>query len=204
MSYYERRNTLSHLLGVLIFCILGTILIKNRSETALYLAGNIVYVATAFAMFFFSSIYHAVSYQKAKKVLRVFDHSAIFLFIAGSYTPFVFRVLDGKMRIIFISIIYLIAIAGLVYKGVTFNKFDKQIKISVILYVIMGWMSVFLVRQIYLKASTISLVLLIMGGITYTIGTYFYKKKNNPLNHVIWHYFVLAGAVFQYFAIYFI
>ncbi|CDZ74635.1 hemolysin III [Peptoniphilus sp. ING2-D1G] len=200
---YEILNSTSHGIGVILGIIFLIMMIfKFGGKISNYLfAGFIIYGACFIIMFLSSTLYHAIQAPKAKKILRVFDHSSIFLFIAGSYTPIVLYILEGRMQILFLAVIWAAALFGTIFKLVTYNKYDKYVKFSVFLYIVMGWMAIFLIKPIILKTGIAFMAFILIGGILYTAGTYFYKKKIPLYNHFVWHIFVLTAAVVQYIGI---
>lgn len=200
----EILNSVSHGIGAVLGVVFLVMMILKsiRVESAGYVAGYVVYGACFMFMFLSSCLYHAVQEPKAKTILRIFDHSAIFFFIAGTYTPIVMHILDGKFRVLFLVSIWAVAIFGFLFKLFTYGKYDKYIKLSVAIYVAMGWLSILLIKALVTKTSTIFLILIILGGVIYTAGTYFYKKKQPTYNHLIWHFFVLAAAIVHFVAIY--
>ncbi|RVU54449.1 PAQR family membrane homeostasis protein TrhA [Anaerosphaera multitolerans] len=200
----EIFNSISHGIGVvagIVFLIL--MIVKSVGvESTGGLLSYIVYGVCFILMFLCSTLYHAIQLPTAKSILRIFDHSAIFFFIAGSYTPIVFHILNGRARIAFLVGIWGIALFGFLFKLFTYGKYDRYIKLSVVIYVAMGWLSILLIKPLIMKTSSIFLILIVAGGVIYTVGTYFYKKKLPLYNHVIWHFFVLAAAICHFIAIY--
>ncbi len=200
---YEILNSTSHGIGVIlgiIFLIMMIFKFDGRISNYLF-AGFIIYGLCFILMFLSSTLYHAIQVPKAKKILRVFDHSSIFLFIAGSYTPIVISILEGRTRVLFLTVIWASALLGTLFKLITYNKYDKYIKISVFLYIVMGWMAIFLIKPIIFNTGVAFMAFILIGGILYTAGTYFYKRKIPLYNHFVWHIFVLAAAVVQYIGI---
>lgn len=200
----EIFNSITHGVGAImgiVFLVLMIIKYVGMTSTS-QLTGFIIYGSSFIFLFLASCLYHGIFNIKVKNILRIFDHSAIFLFIAGSYTPIVLRVLKGYTQLAFLILIWLIAIGGFIFKIVSYGKYDKYIRVSVFLYILMGWLSLMLIRPIVLNTNHMFLLLLVIGGILYTIGTFFYKKKLKAYNHLIWHIFVLAGAICHFIAIY--
>ncbi len=198
----EILNSASHLIGVAIGIVFLVMMIRaGLRNQNINTPGFIVYGAFFIFLFLASALYHGVWHEKAKSILRIFDHSAIFLFIAASYTPVVLTVLSGKSRVFFLVFIWTIAIAGTVYKILSYGKYDSQKKISVILYVAMGWIAIFLLKPIILKVPREFLIFLVAGGVLYTIGTLFYKRKK-LFSHVVWHFFVLGAAITHFIGYY--
>ena len=200
----EIFNSVTHGVGVLIAIVFMVLLIiKSQGNTPLIIA-NIIYGVSLMLMFLFSTLYHAITNTKAKKVLRYFDHSAIFICIAGTFTPIIVRVLQGAQRVGFLVAIWLIALVGIILKITIFRKNlqEKYKKQSLILYVVMGWMSVLLMKKVIQISGMPSFILILSGGILYSIGVYFYAKKRKYF-HSIWHIFIILASVAQFFGIYF-
>lgn len=202
---WEIFNSISHGIGViigivfLVLFILKGIALKDSAVLASY----IVYGSAFIFMYACSTIYHAIPKSKAKSILRIFDHSAIFIFIAGSYTPVALYVLDGVQLIVFLTAVWLCALSGLLFKIITFRKYDSLIKISTLLYLLMGWLAVFFIRPLIQDTSVPFLALIVAGGLLYSFGTYFYKRTAKLYNHGIWHLFVLSASLCHLVAIYF-
>lgn len=200
----EIFNSVTHGVGVLIaIAFMVLLIIKSQGNTPLIIA-NIIYGVSLMLMFLFSTLYHAITNTKAKKVLRYFDHSAIFICIAGTFTPIIVRVLQGAQRVGFLVAIWLIALVGIILKITIFRKNlqEKYKKQSLILYVVMGWMSVLLMKKVIQISGMLSFILILSGGILYSIGVYFYAKKRKYF-HSIWHIFIILASVSQFFGIYF-
>lgn len=200
----EIFNSVTHGVGVLIaiaFMIL--LIIKSQGNTPLIIA-NIIYGVSLMLMFLSSTLYHAITNIKAKQVLRYFDHSAIFICIAGTFTPIIVRVLQGAQRVGFLVAIWLIALIGIILKITIFRKNlqEKYKKQSLLLYILMGWMSVLLMKKVIQISGMLSFILILSGGVLYSIGVYFYAKKRKYF-HSIWHIFIILASVAQFFGIYF-
>ena len=200
----EIFNSVTHGVGVLIaIAFMVLLIIKSQGNTPLIIA-NIIYGVSLMLMFLSSTLYHAITNTKAKQVLRYFDHSAIFICIAGTFTPIIVRVLQGAQRVGFLVAIWLIALVGIILKITIFKKNlqEKYKKQSLILYVVMGWMSVLLMKNVIQISGMLSFILILSGGILYSIGVYFYAKKRKYF-HSIWHIFIILASVAQFFGIYF-
>lgn len=200
----EIFNSVTHGVGVLIaIAFMVLLIIKSQGNTPLIIA-NIIYGVSLMLMFLSSTLYHAITNIKAKQVLRYFDHSAIFICIAGTFTPIIVRVLQGAQRVGFLVAIWLIALVGIILKITIFKKNlqEKYKKQSLILYVVMGWMSVLLMKNVIQISGMPSFILILSGGILYSIGVYFYAKKRKYF-HSIWHIFIILASVAQFFGIYF-
>lgn len=201
----ELTNAISHGVGVVLsIAMLVFLILIGRSNRSLeQIISFSIYGACSIVMFLSSTLYHSITNKKAKRVLRVFDHCSIFLFIAGSYTPACLLSLPGKKGLVLLIGVWSIAIFGIVFKILTYGKYNKYNKISVFLYILMGWLVVFSIKDIYMASSGIFLALLFVGGLLYTVGTIFYKNEKIPFNHAIWHFFVLAASM-THFAAYLI
>lgn len=201
----EIHNAISHGIGVVlgIVFLLMLIIPRIRSGDTLGVVAFSIYGGCFILLFSASTIYHAVPFPKVKPILRVFDHISIYYFIAGSYTPAILLLTEGWFRVFFISLIWAIALFGTVFKIVTYNKFDKTKIVSLITYILMGWLAIFLIRPILNNTSWKFLLLLVLGGLLYTVGTIFYKSNRFKYNHVIWHFFVLAAAIVHFNGFYF-
>ncbi|MGL5574976.1 MAG: PAQR family membrane homeostasis protein TrhA [Sarcina sp.] len=196
----EIANAITHGVGLLL-AIAGTVvLIVMASFTGdpYKITSVSIYGATLILLYLGSTLYHSIPGRTAKKVFRIIDHSSIFLLIAGSYTPFTLIVLrNGIGWYMFIGV-WTIAILGVVFKAVCMEKFSK---LSTLLYILMGWIVVLDIKGIVGGVDTTTLVFLVLGGLSYTGGCFFFAKDNWKFNHSIWHIFVMAGSIFQYFAI---
>ena len=200
----EIFNSVTHGVGVLIaIAFMVLLIIKSQGNTPLIIA-NIIYGVSLMLMFLSSTLYHAITNTKAKQVLRYFDHSAIFICIAGTFTPIIVRVLQGAQRVGFLVAIWLIALIGIILKITIFRKNlqEKYKKQSLIIYVVMGWMSVLLMKKVIQISGMLSFILILSGGVLYSIGVYFYAKKRKYF-HSIWHIFIILASVAQFFGIYF-
>lgn len=191
----EFLNAFSHAIGAL-FAIYAMVMLAFKSTTAMQGATTAIYSAMLFISFESSTCYHAMTNETAKKVFRRIDHSAIYLLIAGTYTPMLMLVLDIPYSIIFLVMIWYLALTGVVFSCLTL-KFKR---LSTGLYVLMGWLSVFLLYILWSKNLKMTMLYLILGGVVYTAGSYFYLSKRKYF-HGIWHFFVLSGAILHYMAI---
>lgn len=198
----ELANAMSHGIGALA-AIVATVmmLMKASASNALthgQLIGVTVYGVSMILLFLSSTLYHGAKNEVQKTILHRLDHCAIYLLIAGSYTPFLMITLHTTLAEILLVVIWLLAISGIIFKMYFIDKFPR---ISLITYLLMGWLSVFVMYQLYQAAPIQLLTLLVLGGLSYSIGTIFYATKIIPYSHVIWHIFVLAGAAFHCWAI---
>lgn len=148
-----------------------------------------------------STVYHAIPNEKAKKILKKFDHISIYYLIAGSYTPFLLISLRGITGWIVFGIIWGAALIGTLLKLILPTNGAKLWSVG--LYICMGWAVVFVSRQLFSVLPTSSIVFLILGGLAYTLGVFFYLWKSKKYTHSIWHCFVLTGTIMHFFAVLF-
>ena len=159
-----------------------------------------IYGSTLVLLYLASVFYHGARSPRAKRLLQFFDHAAIYLLIAGSYTPFTLVSLRGSWGWTIFSLIWGLAIAGILLKVFFLGRLGW---LSTLFYLLMGWLVVIAIRPVMDAVSLRGLVWLIAGGLAYTLGVVFYAWHRLPYAHAIWHLFVLAGSAFHYFAIFF-
>ena len=196
----EIANASTHGLGVLLSLAGSVILIIKAAQQyeILYLISFSVFGIALFLLYSTSTLYHIVPPSPTKKILKILDHSAIFLLIAGTYTPFLLIVIGGSFGWIMFGTIWFIAISGILMKTLFFAKFQK---LSLLLYILMGWMVVFASGELLENINELSLLLLAIGGFCYTFGVIFYVWRKLPYNHAVWHLFVLGGSISHYFSV---
>ncbi|MGF1752281.1 hemolysin III family protein [Vibrio makurazakiensis] len=198
----ERANAITHGLGV-VLGVVGLILLLIRSfefdADLLTFASMSVYGSSIILLFLASTLYHSISTEKTKRLLKTLDHCAIYLLIAGSYTPFLLVGLRTPLAIGLMAVIWAIALIGIVMKIAFVYRFKK---LSLITYLTMGWLSLIVVYQLAVSIDIGGLILLAVGGVIYSLGVIFYVSKRIPYNHAIWHLFVLAGCACHFLAIY--
>lgn len=200
----EILNSVTHGIGVplgILFLVI-LILTQVRRHSIPGIVAYAIYGGCFIWLFLCSTVYHAVQPPKAKAILRIFDHTAIYLFIAGSFTPPIFFLTQGLPRILFMALIWTIAIAGTLFKIITYKNYDKWIRVTVFLYIAMGWLGLLFLKPIIQYGLWKFFFFIALGGVLYTVGTYFYRKTAWRWHHVIWHLFVLAAAVTQFFGFY--
>lgn len=157
-----------------------------------------VYGATLVTLYTASTLYHSFRGDRAKRALRVFDHCAIYLLIAGSYTPFALVSLRGPWGWTLFTLVWGLTVAGIVFKVFFTGRLDR---LSTAVYVLMGWLCVVAAKPIIQAVPPGALWLLLAGGVLYTAGTVFYHNRRVPYSHAVWHLFVIGGSVFHYLAI---
>lgn len=198
----EIANAVSHWLGCALG-IAGLILmlvqaIGERSGLAIVCA--VVYGVSLIILYGVSGMYHSLPKSKIKAIFRVFDHCSIYLLIVGSYVPVALLLVGGHIGWILCAVNSCCAIVGIILNCMSVNRWEK---VSLSLYVIMGWSVVFVFKAVVEAMPAAGLVLLALGGVMYTAGIVFYKANNIKYMHFVWHLFVLAGSVLQFMAIYF-
>ena len=198
----ERANAITHGLGV-VLGVVGLILLLNRAfdhqADTLTIASMAVYGSRIILLFLASTLYHSITTEKTKRLLKTLDHCAIYLLIAGSYTPFLLVSLRTPLAMGLMAVIWGIALVGIIMKIAFVYRFKR---LSLVTYLAMGWLSLIVVYQLAMNIEMGGLVLLALGGVIYSLGVIFYVAKRIPYNHAIWHLFVLAGCACHFFAIY--
>ncbi|MCD8506308.1 MAG: hemolysin III family protein [Alkalibacterium thalassium] len=201
LVFNEVLNAITHGIGVIISIVGLVFLVQKGLEYggAVEVTSYTVYGSTLILLYLSSTLYHSLTFTRARKVFRVIDHCSIFLLIAGTYTPYTLITIGGRLGAILTSVIWLIALLGVVYKTVWFKKFQG---LSVWLYIAMGWISLFFLNYLYQGLGTRGFIWLIAGGVSFTVGALFYRLKHVKYMHVVWHLFVLTGTVCMFFSIY--
>lgn len=197
----ERANSLSHGIGLILALVAAPVLLvaTARQGTALNIVGAGVYAATLVMLYFSSTLYHALPPGPAKHRCGKIDHGAIYLFIAGTYTPFSLGVLNGVWGWTLFGLIWGLAAVGLVLKA--FNKLSHPL-LSTGLYLAMGWLVVIAAVPLLERVAPAGIDWLVAGGLAYTVGVFFYlTDARYKFGHFVWHLFVLAGTTCHYFAV---
>lgn len=199
----EVFNAITHGVATLLSVVAMIFLIDKSLSTFHFsipeFVSYIIYGTSAIILFLASTLYHSFSFSSYRELFQKIDHASIYLLIAGSYTPYLMNTVGGTIGYTFLAIIWLAAISGIVFEVVWTNRFPK---LSTYLYLIMGWLGVFLIYPLYKNLPVNGIIFLFVGGLAYSIGTIFYRQKHIHWMHVIWHIFVVAGAAFMYFSIY--
>lgn len=197
----EIANSVSHGLGVIAGVVaLVLMLLKGQDHlTPIQLTGVSIYGASIIVLFLCSTLYHSVSHSGWKHKLKIADHCAIYFLIAGTYTPLMLISLQGTQSIVILTATWSLAIGGILFKTLFIHKFKK---LSLVLYLAMGWLCVTVMGDLTAAMSELGFNLLILGGLFYTLGVVFYVGKRIPFNHAIWHLFVLGGAMSHFLCIY--
>ncbi len=197
----EIANAVSHGVGALL-AIAGTVIAVvsaaiNTSSIGVVSAA--LYGASLILLYMFSTLYHSLTNASAKRVFRIFDHCSIFILILGSYIPICLTLIGGALGWVLFGVNAFCTVLGIVFNSINLDRWSKA---SLVLYLIMGWSIIFSIKPFLAVVDKSGLPLLVLGGICYTLGIIFYKAKPKYM-HFIWHLFVLAGSVLQYFFILF-
>lgn len=198
----EIANSVTHGVG-LVLAIAGLAVLTafaSRLGNVWHIVSCTVFATTLILQYTFSTLYHGIQLPRAKSILRVLDHSAIFLLIAGTYTPFMLVNLRGVWGWTLFSIIWALAFLGVLFQMSLLRRWQG---ISLALYISMGWVVIVAVKPMLEAIAPGGLVLLLLGGLAYTSGVVFYLWKGLRYHHAIWHGFVLAGSILHFFAVLF-
>ncbi|MEN0644178.1 hemolysin III family protein [Alkalicoccobacillus gibsonii] len=196
----ELANAITHGIGAVISIACLTLLIVFASlyGNAWHIVSFSIYGTSMLLLYASSTLVHSFPPGKAKDLFEILDHSAIYLFIAGTYTPILFIVVQGALGWTLFGIIWGIATLGIVFKIFFVKKF---LVISTIFYLLMGWMALFAIKPIVLTLPIQGTLFLIGGGILYSLGTIFYIWRGFKFHHAVWHLFVLGGTVLHFFLV---
>ena len=200
----EIANSITHGIGIVFSVVAVTILLvySIRERSIASIISFSVYGFCSICLYVASTLYHSFTSERLKKLFRLFDHSSIYLFIAGTYTPVVVLSLHGYWRIILLTAVWTIAIFGIVFKVITYGKFENYKMASLLLYIAMGWLLVVAIKPMLEIVPRGFFMWLLSGGLAYTLGAILYSIKKIPYNHAIWHMFVLAGSVMHFVGIF--
>ena len=194
----EIGNAVTHGVGAL-FGMVGLLFMILRSADVWQTVSVCIYGASIVVLFTMSCLYHALTNPAAKRVMRVFDHTSIFLLIAGTYTPYTLVTLRGVLGWVLFSVVWGAAIVGITLNAVSIERFKK---FSMIAYIASGWCVVIAVVPLVRDLPLGGLLFLLAGGVLYTVGIFFYRMKTRRWFHMVWHLFVLFAAICQFISIY--
>lgn len=196
----EIANSITHGLGALLAAVGLAVLVVSsvRHGTTVHVVSSCVFGLTLLILYVSSTLYHAIRSPGAKRILRRLDHAAIFLLIAGTYTPFTLVTLRGSWGWSIFGVVWGLALIGLFFEG-TLRR--RWVGYALGLYILMGWVAAAAVKPLLTSLPRGGFVLLFAGGLAYTFGTLFYLTRRIPFHHVWWHLAVLAGSVLHYFAV---
>jgi len=195
----EFWNALTHGIGAFL-TVPATLLLVHKAlttGTSTELISYIIFGISMFCLYIASTLYHALPTHKV--LLKKLDHSSIFLLIAGTYTPIALIAVGGKLGLSIFIIEWVLAFIGIILKQFFVYRFKK---ISLLVYIGMGWLIIFAYKPLIAYISFNGFMILLLGGIFYTAGTYFYKNNKIKYNHAIWHVFVMAGSAAMFVTIY--
>lgn len=202
----EIFNSVTHGVGAglavaaTVLLIVRAVLYAPADGRGFYVTSFAIFGASLVVLYLMSTLYHALTPYGAKKVFAIFDHSSIYLLIAGTYTPFCLTTLRGSVGWVLFGIIWGLAVAGMTFYAI----FGSRMRIlSAITYVLMGWLVVFAFKPMVQNLNPLSLKLVLAGGVAYTVGCIFYALKKIKWMHCIWHIFVMFGSILHFFSVYF-
>jgi hemolysin III len=195
----EYLNAISHAFGLLLSCFGLFLLLKNGHDDTNRIVSFSVFATSGILLFLASTIYHSLTNKRAKKLFKLLDHCAIYLLIAGTYTPLLSVTLAGPLGYTLLTFIWLFALCGILFKIKFGNKYKK---VSLATYIGMGFISFGILGELYQALPEQAVSLLALGGLIYCLGIFFYVKKTVPYTHAIWHFFVLGGATCHFLMIY--
>jgi hemolysin III len=196
----EIANSVSHGVAFLAAVAAAPVLVLSaaRHDGASRIAGASVFAAAMVLLYLTSTLYHALPRNRAKRVFQVLDHAAIFLMIAGTYTPFTLGVLRGTWGWTLLGLVWGLALAGVVLTAAGGVRYPK---LSTGLYLAMGWLILIAVKPLWLRMPSSGLIWLGAGGIAYTVGVVFYAANRVRYSHFVWHLFVITGTTCHFFAV---
>jgi len=197
----EFVNVLSHGVGLLLSIAALTLMVVFASldGNAWHIVGAAIFGASLVVLYLASTLFHGVRKPDVRRWLNVFDHAAIYILIAGTYTPFLLVTLNGAWGWSLFGVIWGLAIAGVVFKIFFTGRFNA---VSTIVYVLMGWLIVIAIVPLFENLPTAGLIWLVAGGISYSVGAVFFMFDRLPFNHAIFHFLVLGGSVCHFFAVF--
>ena len=197
----ELANGISHILGVL-FCLTAMpfLIAKASAEHNLITQLSVIIFGIGMLLVYsFSSLYHLTQKENTKQLFKIADHISIYYLIAGTYSPLMVIYLTKETALVFLGIMWSIVLLGTFFKVFYVDRFKF---ISVALYLLMGWMIVFVIKPLWGVMPLSVFLWIIAGGLSYTVGVYFYVKGDRNYYHTVWHFFVLLGTVLHYVAIF--
>lgn len=198
----EIANAVIHGIGALLSIVALVLLVVfsaiNKQPWSIF--SSIIYGSSLIILYSASTLYHSFQNKKVKELFEIFDHSAIYILIAGTYTPFALITLNGRLGWILFSVVWILAAIGILFKIFFVKKF---MILSTLLYIAMGWLVVFAMGPLVENLDFWGLFWLVIGGVLYTLGTIFYIWRKIPYHHAIWHLIVLAGSICHFFSVFF-
>lgn len=198
----EVLNALTHGIGT-ILSIVGLILLLLKGidlSSPSAIIAYAIYGVSLIILFLNSTLYHSLSFTKFKNFFQRLDHSAIYLLIAGTYTPYLIVAIGGRLGTIFLILVWGLAFVGIFFEVFQINKYPR---LSTFMYLGLGWLGIFIIYPLIQSIEITGVALLAIGGVIYSLGVIFYSMKSNKWMHIIWHLFVMAGAFFMYISVLF-
>ncbi len=198
----EIANSITHGIGAAlsIAALVLLVVFAALRGDAWRVVGFSIFGSSLFILYLTSTLYHSFTNRRVKRFFRVLDHSMVFILIAGSYTPLTLTVLRGPWGWTLFGLIWGLAIFGIVMKIVFFDRFNA---LSLVLYILMGWLVVIALKPLLSAAPLGLLIWMGIGGLSYTLGVIFYAWERLPFNHAVWHLFVLGGSISHFFGMLF-
>lgn len=198
----EIANAITHGIGVLlsIAALVLLILYSVQQGSAWYVVSATIYGVSMLLLYASSTLVHSFPEGKVKDLFEIFDHSAIYIFIAGTYTPIMLLVVKGVLGWTLLGIVWGVAVVGVIFKAFFVKRF---LYMSTILYIAMGWLIIIAWGPLTATLPSGGIQLLVAGGLLYTFGAVFYVWRGFPFHHAVWHIFVLAGSITHFFAVLF-
>lgn len=198
----EIANSVTHGIGTALSVAGLTLLVVFASlhGSARHVVSVAVYGTTLVLLYLASTLYHAIQHEGAKRILKILDHVAIFLLIAGTYTPFTLISLRGPWGWSLFGTVWGLATIGIVFKLFFTGKYKR---LSTIVYLLMGWIIAVALRPLAMALPTRGLILLFLGGLAYSVGVIFYVQKERAYSHAVWHLFVILGSLCHFFSVLF-
>ncbi|MCC9021521.1 PAQR family membrane homeostasis protein TrhA [Bacillus nakamurai] len=198
----EIANAVTHGIGVLLSipALIFLIIFAVNYGSATDIVSFSIFGASMLLLYLSSTLLHSIQHKKTKDILEIIDHSAIYVLIAGTYTPFLLGPLKGTLGSTLLIIVWSLAIGGIVFKIFFVKRF---IIFSTLVYLLMGWLIIIAIKPLYSSLSGPGFGLLLLGGLLYSAGTIFYIWRKIPFHHAIWHSFVLGGSASMFFCILF-
>lgn len=196
----EVLNAVTHGVGT-VLAVIGTVmmLLKAMDHGLLNVVSVAIFGGSMILLYLNSCLYHALPQSKGKQVFQVLDHCSIFLLIVGTYAPICLVTLGGAFGLTIFGINLACGLLGILLNAISLKRWKR---VSMVLYIVMGWLGVLAFPLILRRLTTAGFVFLLLGGIAYTVGVIFYRQKEKPYRHGIWHFFVLAGTVLQFVTVY--
>jgi hemolysin III len=198
----ELANGITHGIG-LVLSVVGLailVVLSILKGGAWHIAGCTTFGVTLVMLYTASTLYHSLRTPRLKRVLKILDHAAIYLLIAGTYTPFTLVNLRGFWGWTLFGVVWSLSVFGILWKLFHVDRFQV---VSTLIYVVMGWVVIIAIKPVLAAVPPPGILWLLAGGLFYTVGVLFFAWKRIPYNHAIWHVFVMAGSICHYFAVLF-